>query len=160
MQTRRDFIKTAAGVSSLMAFGGAVPGFLQHAANAAASTGEPNPVLVVIQLSGGNDGLNTVVPYEDDAYHRARPTLRLAKERVLKIDSNLGFHPDMPAFLRLYEQGLLSIVQGVGYPDSNRDHDAAKRDWHTARPHEVTAQTGWLGRAIDAAADSSRADAP
>ena len=75
--------------------------------------------------------LNTVVPYQDDAYHRSRPTLRLAPDQVLKLDSSLGLHPAMPAFRKLYQDGRLSIIQGVGYPKSSRDHEAAMEDWHT-----------------------------
>src|ERR1019366_1941239 len=119
------------------------------------------PVLVVIQLSGGNDGLNTVVPYLDDAYHRSRPTLRIASDQVLKLDSGLGLHPAMPAFLKLYQEGRLSIIQGVGYPQSSKDHDAAMEDWHTGVIGErvpLGARTGWLGRAIDSACDPGKTD--
>jgi len=159
--TRREFLRTALGTSTLLAFSPAVPGFLSRTALAASAQRQDRDlVLVVIQLSGGNDGLNTVVPYEDDAYHRNRPTLRLRAERVLKLDSGLGLHPDLAAFLRLYREGHLAIVQGVGYPDSNRDHEAAMRDWHTARPGEALTQTGWLGRAIDRACKTTQTDVP
>lgn len=158
--TRRDFLKGSLGASTLLTFSAAVPGFLTRTAHAAAQRNNRHPILVVLQLSGGNDGLNTVIPYEDDAYHRARPTLRIAADRVLKLDSGLGLHPDMPGFLRLYHDGCLAILQGVGYPNSKRDHDAAQRDWHTARPNDAFSQTGWLGRAIDGVYDSSRADLP
>ncbi len=117
-------------------------------------------MLVVIQLSGGNDGLNTVVPFEDDVYHRSRPTLRLPSDRVLKLEGGLGLHPEMGSFQRLYHEGCLSIVQGVGHADSNRDHDAAKRDWYTAQPAGAIVQTGWLGRAIDRASDFRRGNVP
>ena len=118
-------------------------------------------MLVVIQLSGGNDGLNTVVPYQDDAYHRSRPTLRIGPDQVLKLDSGLGLHPAMPAFRKLYQEGRLSIIQGVGYPRSSRDHDAAMEDWHTGVLRERVppgARTGWLGRAIDTACDPGKTD--
>ena len=121
----------------------------------------PESVLVVIQLSGGNDGLNTVVPYQDDAYHRSRPTLRIGPDQVLKLDSGLGLHPAMPAFRKLYQEGRLSIIQGVGYPHSSRDHDAAMEDWHTGVLRDRVppgARTGWLGRAIDAACDPAKTD--
>jgi uncharacterized protein (DUF1501 family) len=159
--TRREFLRTAMGASTLLAFSPAVPEFLGRTALAAAAERrDGDSVLVVIQLSGGNDGLNTVVPYQDDAYHRNRPTLRLTAERVLKLDSGLGLHPEMAAFLRLYREGHLAIIQGVGYPDSNRDHEAAMRDWHTARPLETLTQTGWLGRAIDQTCKTGRTDVP
>jgi uncharacterized protein (DUF1501 family) len=109
--SRRDFLKSSVGASALAAFSGPVPAFLCRTAQAASQTRDRQPILVVIQLSGGNDGLNTVVPYEDDAYHRSRPTLRLRGERVLKLEQGLGLHPEMPVFQRLYDQGLLSIVQ-------------------------------------------------
>jgi uncharacterized protein (DUF1501 family) len=159
--TRREFLRTALGASTMLAFSPAVPGFLGRAALAAAAGRQDrDSVLVVVQLSGGNDGLNTVVPYEDDAYHRNRPTLRLTAERVLKLDSGLGLHPDMGAFLRLYREGHLAVIQGVGYSNSNRDHEPAMRDWHTARPLETLTQTGWLGRAIDRACKAGRTDVP
>jgi len=160
LTSRREFLKSSLGSATLLALSGPAPGFLCRTARAAGTASERGHVLVVIQLSGGNDGLNTVVPYEDDAYHRGRPTLRLGADRVLKLEDGLGLHPDMPAFLRLYREGHLSIVQGVGYPNSNRDHDRAKLDWHTARPAQDLVETGWLGRAIDGASDFSRGDVP
>ena len=159
--TRRDFLRTALGASTALALSPAVPGFLsRRALAAAAQPGGRSSVLVVLQLSGGNDCLNTVVPYEDEAYHRNRPTLRLRAERVHKLDSGLGLHPEMPAFLRLYREGHLAIIQGVGYPNSKRDHEAAMADWHTARPQETLTQTGWIGRAIDRACLAGQTDVP
>jgi uncharacterized protein (DUF1501 family) len=150
--TRRDFLKRSLGATPLLAFTSVVPGFLSRTAMAAAGRlGEEGPVLVVVQLSGGNDGLNTVVPFEDDAYHRNRPTLRLRAEQLHKLEAGLGFHSEMGAFHRLYESGHLSVIQGVGYPNSNRDHEGAMRDWHSARPGESARQTGWVGRAVDQA---------
>jgi uncharacterized protein (DUF1501 family) len=151
MQTpRREFLRTAVGASTLLALSPVAPAFLCRTALAAAAQRQDrDSVLVVVQLSGGNDGLNTVVPYEDDAYHRSRPTLRLTAQHVLKLDSGLGLYPEMTAFMRLYQEGHLAVIQGVGYPDSNRDHEVAMRHWHTSRPLENLTQTGWLGRAID-----------
>ena len=160
--SRRDFLKETAGATSLLAFGSTIPAFLARSA-AAMEAGQPSheSVLVVIQLSGGNDGLNTVVPYQDDAYHRSRPTLRIGPDQVLKVDSGLGLHPAMPAFRKLYQEARLSIIQGVGYPHSSRDHDAAMEDWHTGVIRERVppgARTGWLGRAIDTACDPGKTD--
>ena len=160
--SRRDFLKETAGATSLLAFGSTIPAFLTRSA-AAMEAGQPSheSVLVVIQLSGGNDGLNTVVPYQDDAYHRSRPTLRIGPDQVLKVDSGLGLHPAMPAFRKLYQEARLSIIQGVGYPHSSRDHDAAMEDWHTGVIRERVppgARTGWLGRAIDTACDPGKTD--
>ena len=175
--TRREFLRRTLGGSAFLTFSGAVPGFLSSTALAAGSgAGKADRVLVVIQLSGGNDGLNTVVPFEDDAYHRARPTLRMKPEQVHKLEAGLGLHPEMPAFLRLYREGHLSIVQGVGYPNSNRDHGPAMRDWHTAKPTEESGRsgspmammagdtsssshltdTGWVGRALDCLGEFNR----
>jgi uncharacterized protein (DUF1501 family) len=143
-------LKTTLGASSLLALDGAMPAFLARTARAAGGgRAERGTVLVVIQLSGGNDGLNTVVPFEDDAYQRSRPTLRLSGEQVLKLGAGVGLHPAMPAFQRLFDEGRLSIIQGVGYPESSRDHSEAMQNWHTARPEANLEQTGWLGRALD-----------
>ena len=160
--SRRAFVKETVGATGLVAFGSCIPAFLARS-SAAMEAGQRSggSVLVVIQLSGGNDGLNTVVPYQDDAYHRSRPTLRLAPDQVLKLDSGLGLHPAMPAFRKLYQDGRLSIIQGVGYPKSSRDHEAAMEDWHTGVLRDQVppgARTGWLGRAIDAACDPAKTD--
>jgi uncharacterized protein (DUF1501 family) len=137
------------------------PNFLVRAATAgAARADDRDTVLVVVQMSGGNDGLNTVVPYADDEYARNRPTLALKGKDAHKIDSYLGFHPRMEAFSRLYKEGHLSILHGVGYPNSNRDHDAAMRHWHTAAPEDPNCQTGWLGRAADSVWHTNQKDTP
>ncbi|NUQ66329.1 MAG: DUF1501 domain-containing protein [Pirellulales bacterium] len=151
-QTRRDFLKSALGASTLLSLAPTAPVFLARTALAGAERkSEGDTALVLIELSGGNDGLNTVVPYADDAYARSRPTIRLPEKSLHKIGTDLGLHPRMEAFQRLYQEGHLSIVQGVGYPNPEGDHFAAMRNWHTARPHDTTCQTGWAGRAIDRA---------
>jgi uncharacterized protein (DUF1501 family) len=160
--SRRAFIKDTAGAAGLVAFGSSIPAFLVRS-SAAMEGGQSSPgtVLVVIQLSGGNDGLSTVVPYQDDAYCRSRPTLRIAPGQVLKLDGGLGLHPAMPAFGKLYQEGRLSIIQGVGYPKSSRDHDLAMEDWHTGVLRDQVppgARTGWLGRAIDSSCNPSKTD--
>ncbi len=159
--TRRDFLKATLGASTLLSFTPAAPNFLVRSLMAAAPRSDDrDTVLVVVQLSGGNDGLNTVVPYGDDEYARNRPTLRLPPKDLHKIDSMMGFHPRMGAFKRLYEEGHLSIIQGVGYPNSDRSHDSAMRIWHTADPDQPGRQTGWLGRAVDSIWDSNSTNAP
>lgn len=148
--TRREFLESALAASALVSLGGAPPAVFGRAALAAArrrAAGET--VLVAVQLTGGNDGLNTVVPFEDDAYARSRRTLRLAARDVHRIEPGLGFHPEMRALREAYGEGLVAVVQGVGYPNSSRDHEAALRDWHTAAPGDPACETGWLGRAID-----------
>jgi uncharacterized protein (DUF1501 family) len=158
---RREFLKASLGASVLASFSPALPSFLGRSALAAAGgPSRGDTVLVVVQLSGGNDGLNTVVPYNDATYAKSRPTLRLPPDEVHKIDSELGFHPRMQSFFRLYKEGLLSIVQGVCYPNSTRDHNGAMRDWHTAKPGQANCQTGWLGRTIDQLVRPDEANVP
>lgn len=154
--TRREFLKGALGGSALVSLGPVVPEFLIRSAAAAVSPhGGRDTVLVVVQLSGGNDGLNTVIPYGDDEYARNRPTLGLPVKELHKIDSFLGFHPRMEGFMRLYGEGYLSVIQGVGYENADRSHERAMRIWHTARPARPGCQTGWLGRVVDGMWDPS-----
>lgn len=148
---RRDFLKAAVGMPVLASLTPVIPPVLMRAALASAdSHSDGQTVLVVLQLSGGNDGLNTVVPFTDDQYGRHRRTLRLTAGEVLKIDDHLGFHPAMEGMARLMAEGRLGVIQGVGYEANDRDHDVAMRDWHTARPGDTGCETGWMGRAIDA----------
>lgn len=148
--TRRRFLKSSLGAATLLSLGAAPPVFLgRSAAFAGSRRGENSTALVMVQLAGGNDGLNTVVPYADDEYARNRPTLRLSGKQVHRIDDLLGFHPQMAAFMRLYEEEVLSVVQGVGYPNPEQGHFGAMRNWQTARPGVRTCQTGWLGRTVD-----------
>jgi uncharacterized protein (DUF1501 family) len=109
----------------------------------------PNRILIVLELSGGNDGLNTVVPYADDAYYKARPTIAIKKGEVLKLDDSLGLHPACPGMQSLFKDGKLAIVPGCGYPNPNLSHFTAMEWWHTAMPHGSN-KYGWLGRFADA----------
>jgi uncharacterized protein (DUF1501 family) len=150
MQTRRQFLRAAVGGPLLLSLAPTVPLFLSRSAARAATLPAPDDrVLVVIQLTGGNDGLNTVVPFEDDAYARSRPTLRLKGSDVRKISPQLGLHPRMGSFERLFKEGSLAILQGVGCAGLSRDHESALRAWHTAEPDAPGAGTGWLGLATD-----------
>ena len=115
----------------------------------AADPDRQDRVLVVLQMTGGNDGLNTVVPYEDDVYGRSRPTLRLHRSQVHRLSDSLGLHPEMKEAAQLFHEGRLAIVQGVGYPNSERNHPEAMRDWQTGRVPGMYVPTGWLGRAAD-----------
>jgi uncharacterized protein (DUF1501 family) len=150
--SRRNFLarSAAAGVVSI---GAAAPPFLNRAAWAASEEGEKDrndQILVLVELAGGNDGLNTVVPFSDEAYLKARPGTRIAAEAVLKLDDALGLHPQMSGMKELYDEGLLSIVQGVGYPNPDRSHFRSMDIWHSARPgDEEFRGDGWLGRALD-----------
>jgi uncharacterized protein (DUF1501 family) len=134
----------------------ATPIFLRAAAAAAGKPDRDGAILVVLQLAGGNDGLNTVVPFEDDHYGRARTTLRLTGRDVLKIDAVSGLHPALDGFLRLYKEGHLGILQGVGYPNMHRDHDVGMQCWQTARvatAKKGNSSPGWLGRVADMTPD-------
>ena len=145
----------------MASFASRAPDFLVRSAMAASSGNkERDTVLVVVQLSGGNDGLNTVVPYADDEYGRNRPTLCLPPDKLHKIDSLMGFHPRMGAFMRLYRAGYLGIVRGVGSPNPDRSHEGAMRIWHTADPERPNRQTGWLGRAADSIWNPNQTNAP
>jgi uncharacterized protein (DUF1501 family) len=132
------------------AAGGTVPGALMRAAYAqsAPSSADPDNVLVVIQMSGGNDGLNTVVPYTDDAYQRARPTIAIDPKSVLPINDRIGWNPALAGLNELYKNGRVALLQGVGYPDPNLSHFEATQIWETASPVRPQ-QYGWLGRYLD-----------
>ena len=144
MFTRRQFLTHSLKSSSLVALSAMVPQFVSRTAQAAAP-GKDN-ILVVLELSGGNDGLNTVIPYADDLYHKARPTLRQTKSEVIRLDDHVGLHSGMKGFQPLWQQGQLAVVQGVGYPNPNRSHFEAMDIWQSA-DLKGTIPTGWLGRA-------------
>ena len=155
--TRRRFVTHGLGLLSAAA---TVPAFLMRAGDALAADttmrlssvpGAPDGrVLVVVQLSGGNDGLNTVVPIGDEAYAKARPGLGLTEKEVLSLPGvdGIGLHPALGPIRELMQAGLCGAVQGVGYPNPNRSHFASMDIWHTA---EVTGGggRGWLGQALE-----------
>jgi uncharacterized protein (DUF1501 family) len=155
MFSRRSFFSRTLSSSTLVALSSTVPDFLARSAQAA----EPAPderVLVVIELNGGNDGINTVVPFRDEGYRRHRSATRLATSDLIKIDDQVGLHPSMPDAARLLNDGKLAIVQGVGYPNPNRSHFESMRIWHTAHPDNVDAAgSGWIGRVVDGRAATS-----
>ena len=157
-QTRRSFLKSAAWSGAV---GSTMPTFLAatfeqlHAEgidrNAAPVNGKDGPVLVVIQLAGGNDGLNTVVPLGNDHYHKARPKLGLKAGTVRKIRDDVGFHPALGGFQELHDEGRLGIVQSVGYPNPNRSHFRSTDIWMTATDSNRFSNAGWIGRYFDTA---------
>ena len=106
-----------------------------------------DPVLVVLQLSGGNDALNTVVPYGDPLYQDNRPSVRVPEDQVLRINDRIGLNPNMAPLKKLYDEGRVAIIQGVGYPHPNRSHFRSMDIWHTCEPDKQGTE-GWLGRAI------------
>ena len=103
--------------------------------------------LVVVQLSGGNDALNTIIPYGDELYYDNRPYVNIPQEKILKIDNYLGFNPSMAPLKELYEKGNVAIINGIGYSEPNRSHFRAMDIWHTGETKSVGTE-GWLGRAI------------
>ena len=105
------------------------------------------PVLVVVQLTGGNDFLNTLVPYENGIYHDARPTVGVAEDAVIPIDGTLGFHPELAPLNERYGQGKVAVIQGIGYPNQSRSHFRGMDIWHTCEPEKIATE-GWLGKAI------------
>src|SRR3972149_3493724 len=107
-----------------------------------------NRMLVVVQLGGGNDGLNTVVPYGNGLYYDARPMLAIPQEQVLALDNQIGLNPNLKTFKSWFDEGKLAVVQGVGYPNPNRSHFRSTDIWETANPETVVG-TGWLGRYLD-----------
>jgi uncharacterized protein (DUF1501 family) len=143
MFTRRQFLTRTLQTSSLVALAPVVPQFVARTAQAAAP-GKDN-ILVVVELSGGNDGINTVIPYADDIYHKVRPTLRQTKDEVIRLDDHVGLNSAMRGFEPLWKAGQLAVVQGVGYPNPNRSHFESMDIWQSADPKGVT-KTGWLGR--------------
>jgi len=112
-------------------------------------TGKDGTILIVLQMAGGNDGLNMIVPFADDAYHRARPRLSLPADQILKIDNYVGLNPKLAGLKSLYDEGHVAIVQGVGYPNPNRSHFRSTEIWQTASDADHTLSEGWLGRYFD-----------
>ncbi len=146
--SRRDFMKSAAVFSAM----GLAPQFLTRTAEAAQQSilgFKDDRVLVVVQLGGGNDGLNTLVPYGDDAYYRARPRLGLKDDRLIKINDHVALNSKLDGLMRLYDNGQLGIIQGVGYPNPDRSHFRSMEIWHTASDSNEFLGDGWIGRYFD-----------
>lgn len=156
VSTRREFLQKGLVVLSATP---TIPMFLSNTAWAMSDpldtkrtqqpTGKDGKILVVVQLAGGNDGLNTVVPYADAAYHRARPAIGLDEKSVLKIDNYVGLHQNLAPIKELYDDGMMSIVQGVGYPNPNRSHFRSMDIWQSAEPERDVPLNGWIGRYFD-----------
>lgn len=147
---RRDFLRASLAGGSLVSMGLAVPGFLSRTALAAPAAGKPGSretILVVIQLTGGNDGLNTVVPFGDDAYARLRTSLRLPAAQLKKIDDHIGLHPSLDGLFGLLQDQALCIVQGIGYPNPNQSHFRSMDIWQAGSTEKDRAE-GWIGKAL------------
>ena len=156
LASRRQFLSGSLAASAGLAIGSPVPGPWMQALASDAVGGER--ILVVIQFSGGNDGLNTVIPYSNEEYRKARPKLAIPKSDVLKIDDELGLHPSLAGASKLLERGRFSIVQGVGYATPNRSHFESMDIWHSCRRKEERGTDGWLGRWIGSRASDKQTD--
>jgi len=156
MSTRRLFIQRGL---ALLAVTPTIPTFLDQTMMAMADpldakrvqqpNGKDGKILVVVQMSGGNDGLSTVIPFGDDAYHRARPAIGWDGKDVLKIDNYIGLHPNLAPIKAMYDEGSVSIIQGVGYPNPNRSHFRSMDIWNSAEPQKEVVTSGWIGRYFD-----------
>src|SRR3954471_900950 len=156
LHTRREFLRDTVLTSSLA---WTVPTFLAHtfsslqaeAADKAtqSTTGKDGTILVILQMAGGNDGLNTVVPFANDHYRKGRPKLGFSAGQVLKLNDEVGLHPGLAGFKDLFDSAHLSVVQGVGYPNPNRSHFRSTEIWQTASDSQKFERYGWLGRYFD-----------
>jgi uncharacterized protein (DUF1501 family) len=157
MQTRREFLRRGflflAGATSAPFFLTRTAWALDQVRADSATKSIPgmpdDHILVVIQLGGGNDGLNTIVPYVMDDYYRVRPVIAVPQDSVLKLNDIVGMHPSMAKLKGLYDNGQMAVIQAVGYPNPNRSHFRSMEIWHTAAPETKTVQYGWLGRYVD-----------
>lgn len=141
---RRQFLKQSALASSLFF----IPSFIKAFENLGSShLGYKR--LVIIQLSGGNDGLNTIIPFHNDVYYRNRPSLGIKSNSLIKVTDELGFHNNLLPLKKLYDQGCLTIINNVGYPNPNRSHFRSTDIWQTASHSNQYLQTGWIGRYLD-----------
>ena len=140
---RRTFLQRSALASASWL----APRFLQDLGHA--SSEKQGKILIVVQLSGGNDGLNTIIPYRNDLYYQNRPSLGIRKEELLAVDTELGLHPSLQPLRALYDEGAVSILNNVGYPNPDRSHFRSMDIWHTASDSDTYLSTGWLGRYLD-----------
>jgi uncharacterized protein (DUF1501 family) len=145
MLNRRAFLTRTLQGSSLLALHSVIPQFLANTARAAEAG--KDTVLVLIEMTGGNDGLNTVIPYADDLYQKARPTLHFKKDQVVRVDDHIGLHPALRGLDQLQQKGQLAIVQGIGYPNPDRSHFESMDIWQSADVKRATL-TGWIGRSV------------
>lgn len=145
---RRSFIQN----TSLASLALAVPAFLKPFESFAKSTGKK---LVIIQLGGGNDGLNTIVPYRNDIYYSLRPQLGIAADKLLKLNDELGFNPEMAGMREMFDNGDLCIINNIGYPDPDRSHFRSMDIWHTASNADEYLTSGWIGRTLETDCNTS-----
>jgi uncharacterized protein (DUF1501 family) len=151
--TRRSLLSRGA---LLVASGLTAPSFLARTAvalNRIPAADGGSTILVAVQLSGGNDGLNTLIPFADPGYYQFRSSLAILRSEILPLTDSVGLHPRLTGLKELYDQGLVAVVQGVGYPNPSRSHFRSMDIWHTARP-DILESSGWLGRYLDACESS------
>jgi len=149
---RRDFLRSSLASAGLVSWGLGAPVFLRRTAAAAGAADKPgkrDTILVVIELTGGNDGLNTVIPFKDPEYAKLRPTLRQPEAQIKKINDQLGLHPSMTGMADLLHDNALCVVQGVGYPNPDQSHFRSMDIWQSASLAKDSAE-GWLGKALKA----------
>jgi uncharacterized protein (DUF1501 family) len=157
--TRREFLRASSKGIGLLAFGHFAPQFLVQSTLAATPAPEKDrSILVLVQLAGGNDGLNTLIPFDDPDYFRLRPTLAIPQDKVLRVADSAGLHPSCTAMHSLFNDGKLAIVQNVGYPNPNRSHFRSTEIWETASKSDEFASSGWIGRFLDNACAGVPAD--
>jgi len=149
--TRREILRVGFSSAAAISLAGSMPAFVSRFAFAddkvVGSKVSNDNILVVVQLSGGNDGLNTVVPTSNDAYYKARPNIAL-KDRVHRLNADLALNPGMAGFKELFDAGQLAVINGCGYPQPNRSHFRSMEIWHTGNPKEYQPQ-GWVGHYLD-----------
>lgn len=142
---RRDFLRNSALASGTLL----VPAFLKPFEALAQSDLNGYKNLVIVQLSGGNDGLNTIIPYGNDIYYQKRSTIAIKQSDVIKLDDMLGFNPSLSALKEIYDQGWMSILNAVGYPNPDRSHFRSMDIWQTGSDSNQFLTTGWIGRYLD-----------
>lgn len=151
--TRREFLAGSltflSAASTLPVFLGCTAGALAGPDSRRRGKGDADRILVIVQLAGGNDGLNTVIPCDQDPYYRYRCRLAIPKKDMLRLADGVGLHPAASGLKALYDDGRMAIVQGIGYPNPNRNHFTSTGIWHTADP-TLQKHEGWLGRYFDA----------
>jgi uncharacterized protein (DUF1501 family) len=145
---RREFLSAAGG--AFVSLGHGVPRLFAQAAAAAAAGAANDHVLVVVELNGGNDGLNTLIPFEDPLYYTNRRTLGIPAQEVVKLNDRVALHPKLAPLGELFKQGRVVALQGVGYPNPDRSHFRSMEIWHTASVAPQVPPAGWLGRFLDA----------
>lgn len=153
--TRREFLLKGAALFATLGLGGAL--FTETGKSLWAGSSDldvEDPVLVVVQLSGGNDGINTLIPYGQGIYYDSRPTLAYQQKEVLSLNNQVGLHPKLTGLAALYKLGKMAIIQGVGYPDPNHSHFRSMEIWQTAEPAKLS-RSGWLARYVEASLQSN-----